>query len=265
MNRLQKKCVIATASFHLLLLVILIVGPAFFNAKPKVDDSRVLDVIPANLVDAAINGGVKNPTPPAPVPIVTPPQPQPIQPAPKPIVQPAPAPQPAPVPVEIKPHTPQVDLHVVTHPAPKDSTPPKPKDDPQAKLRADLLKAAHDLQNKLSPPTAVVVPGDGGVAAANYAQAVKSIYYQAWNEQAAMLPDDAVNDDANTIVSVTIGSDGTVINARIITPPSDARVAAAVQRMLEHVKFIAPFPPGMTDPEWSRNLKFNLKTKQMPE
>ncbi len=35
MNRLQKKCVIATAGLHLLLLVILFVGPAFFNPRPK--------------------------------------------------------------------------------------------------------------------------------------------------------------------------------------------------------------------------------------
>ena len=76
MNRLQKKCVIATAGFHLLLLVILFVGPAFFNSTPKADDSKVIDVIPANLIDAAFNSGVKNATPPPPTPIVTPP-PQP--------------------------------------------------------------------------------------------------------------------------------------------------------------------------------------------
>src|SRR5471032_317304 len=96
MNRLQKKCVIATAGFHLLLLVILFVGPAFFNSKPKVDDSQVLDVIPPNLIDAAFSSGVKNATPPAPTPIVTPPPPQPTPapPAPTPVVQPAPAPAP---------------------------------------------------------------------------------------------------------------------------------------------------------------------------
>src|SRR5471032_1297655 len=77
MNRLQKKCVIATAGFHLLLLVILFVGPAFFNSKPKVDDSQVLDMIPANLIDAEFNSGVKGAQPPPPTPIVTPPQPQP--------------------------------------------------------------------------------------------------------------------------------------------------------------------------------------------
>ena len=53
MNRLQKKCVIATTGFHLLLLVILFVGPAFFWSQEKPDDTPVLDMIPANLVDSA--------------------------------------------------------------------------------------------------------------------------------------------------------------------------------------------------------------------
>ena len=44
MNRLQKKCVIATAGFHLLLLVILFVGPAFFWSREKPDDTPVLDM-----------------------------------------------------------------------------------------------------------------------------------------------------------------------------------------------------------------------------
>ena len=66
MNRLQKKCVIATAGVHLLLIVILFVGPAFFYSKPKADDMQVLDVIPANLIDAAFNSGVANATPPPP-------------------------------------------------------------------------------------------------------------------------------------------------------------------------------------------------------
>jgi hypothetical protein len=60
MNRLQKKCVIALAGVHLLLIVILFVGPAFFYSRPKADDLQVLDVIPAHLIDAAFNSGVAN-------------------------------------------------------------------------------------------------------------------------------------------------------------------------------------------------------------
>jgi len=65
---------------HLLLGVILVVGPAFFYSKPKADDLQVLDVIPANLIDAAFNSGVANaaPLPPAPVTLPPPPPPTPV-------------------------------------------------------------------------------------------------------------------------------------------------------------------------------------------
>ena len=59
MNRLQTKCVIATAGIHLLLLVILFVGPAFFAPRHQEDDSRILTVIPANLIDAPFNSGAR--------------------------------------------------------------------------------------------------------------------------------------------------------------------------------------------------------------
>src|SRR5262245_15530816 len=95
MNRLKKKCIIATVGIHLLLLVILLVGPAFFNQQPKQDSTQVLDVIPANLIDAAFSSGVKGATPPPPQPIV---QPQPPAPQPQPQVAPPPKPQPVPAP-----------------------------------------------------------------------------------------------------------------------------------------------------------------------
>ena len=88
MNRLQKKCVIVTAGVHLLLLLILIVGPAFFSPKPKEDDLQVLDVIPANLIDANASSGVANAQLPPPEPVVRPPEPEPakVEP-PKPVIK----------------------------------------------------------------------------------------------------------------------------------------------------------------------------------
>ncbi len=73
MNRLQKKCVIAITGVHVLLIVILFVGPAFFYSRPKADNIQVLDVIPANLVDASFNSGVANAAPPPPAPPAPPP------------------------------------------------------------------------------------------------------------------------------------------------------------------------------------------------
>jgi TonB family protein len=260
MNRLQKKCIIATAGFHLLLLVILFVGPAFFNSKPKVDDSQVLDVIPANLIDAAFSSGVKNATPPAPTPIATPPQPPP--PAPQPIVQPAPAPQPTlaqrlvkfftpepakPAPVENQTHKIQPDLTPVVHAAPKNSAP----DNSQKQARA-IKSALKTLKSNLTPGTTVDMPGESSAAYANYGDVVVSVYHSAW-----ISPDDMASDNALVKISVTIASDGTVINARIVTPSGDANVDAAVQRMLNRVTFIAPFPNGATEKERPYTINFN--------
>src|SRR6185312_4946771 len=94
MNRLQKKCFIATAGIHLLLVVILVVGPAFFNRQQKTDNTQILEIIPPNLIDAAFNSGVKNAALPPPVPITpqpqqqqqTPPAPKQIEPTPAPSV-----------------------------------------------------------------------------------------------------------------------------------------------------------------------------------
>jgi TonB family protein len=266
MNRLQKKCAIATAGFHLLLLVILFIGPAFFNAHQKPDDSQVLDVIPANLIDAQFNSGVKNAQPPAPAPVSIP-QPQP--PAPKPVVTPPtfaqkleqifkpepvkPVPDLTPVekPEKSQPHKIQVSTQLTTRTAPKNSV-------ADSQRTQAIRNAIRNLKKNLSPSTTVDMPGNSSMAYANYANVVKSIYEQAWTP-----PDDAANDDANTKVSVTIASDGTVISARIIGASGDSGVDASIQHTLDRVTFIAPFPSGTTDKERTYIINFNLKAKRM--
>ncbi len=273
MNRLQKKCVIATAGIHLLLLTILVVGPAFFNPQPKASDTQVLDVIPANLIDAAFSSGVRGATPPAPAPVVVPPpqpvpptpvvQPTPPPPAPKPVVPPPTLSQrlenlfkaepvkPAPEKPEPKPHQIQVNTQLVSRPAPKPSA---TTDNSQRDTRA-ISAAIRNLQKNLSPGTTIDMPGDSTVAYANYASVVKSIYDRAWT-----LPDTIAKDE-NTTVSVTIASDGTVISARILTPSGDAPVDASVQRALDRVKSIAPFPEGTTDKQRTYTIIFNPQVK----
>ena len=97
MNRQQKKCLIATVGFHLLLILILFVGPGFFSQRPKPDNTQLLDVIPSTAVEAALNSGVKSAQPPPPAPPIIqppppdrscrhPPRPTPPQPTPEPVV-----------------------------------------------------------------------------------------------------------------------------------------------------------------------------------
>jgi TonB family protein len=284
MNRLQKKCVIATSGAHLLLIVILFVGPAFFYSKPKADDLQVLDVIPANLIDAPFNSGVANATPPPPAP-VAPPQPPPPAPV---VTPPAPAPAPAPEKVEkaepvkppdklpsedlkpvektakVEPRKIQINTQLVARVSPRDAAAAAAQAEARAaareqQRRAQAIRSAlRDLKGNLTSATVVDAPGSGSAAYANYRDVVGSIYYAAWTP-----PDDAANDDAITRVSVTIASDGTVVAARIVTPSGDAGVDNSIQRALDRVTFIAPFPEGATEKERTFIIKFNLKAKRM--
>jgi protein TonB len=269
MNRLQKKCVIATAAFHLLLLVILFVGPAFFYSKPKADDSQVLDVIPASLIDAALNSGVKNAEPPAPAPIVTPPQPKPAPPAPKPvepvqtlvqrvekIFEPQPKPEvvkPAATPAETG-HKIEPNLTRVVRSS--SSTPKSSKPDnarPNTKSIDSVLK---NLRHNLSSATQIDVPGDSNASYANYASVVKSVYDAAWT-----LPDTIANADENIKVTVTIARNGTVLSSRLVTPSGDSPVDASVQRALDRVQFVAQFPEDSTDKQRTFTIVFNPQIK----
>ena len=68
MSRLQKKCFIVSAGVHLLLFVILLVGPAFLSSKSHSEDAQTLDFYPSKLIEAALTGGGnRNAKAPAPI------------------------------------------------------------------------------------------------------------------------------------------------------------------------------------------------------
>jgi len=298
MNPLQKKCVLATAGFHLLLLVILFLGPGFFHRQPPPDTFTTLKVIPASAVDVALNSGSTaatpapvTPTPPTPV-VTPPPEPTPVPPTPepaKPVVTPEPAPQPEPQPAKpVEPDVPdkpddtpdpmpapkpvkhhEISLKPVVRLVPKkhvhDTT---EEDQAAADEKADRL-ATHrraeqiarltgSLEHNLTSSTDVTVPVPGSQSYANYGQIVKSIYENAWNP-----PDSADSDDASPKVKVVISRDGSVISAHIITPSGDKALDESVQRTLDRVTFIRPFPDGATENERSYIINFNLKAKRM--
>src|SRR6267378_696206 len=96
MDRLQKKCVIASAGLHLLLLLIVVICPAFVGSKHP-QTLPEINFVPSFLVDAAVAGGGNpnarppqvNPKPPEPTPappeqVFTPPQPR-VQSRPEPV------------------------------------------------------------------------------------------------------------------------------------------------------------------------------------
>jgi len=272
MNRLAKKCLIASAALHLLLFVILLVGPAFLSEKSTVNDMPVLEVIPSKLVDELMSGGGNpNAKPPPPAPL-----PEPVKPEPKPekVVKPEPVvkepvkivkPEPVPDEKVTQKPKPQISTKLVT----RSDTDPKAREqakaEAQAKARADAAKRAAEfktalrsLKEGLSSSTTIEVPGPGGEAYANYGQAVISVYQHAW-----VKPDDVTQEVTIVQATVTIARDGTVLSAHITKSSGNSSVDKSVQRTLERVKFVAPFPEGAKEPQRDFNLEFNLKAKQL--
>ncbi|MBI3851325.1 MAG: TonB family protein [Verrucomicrobia bacterium] len=272
MNRLQKKCFVASAALHSLLFVILLVGPAFLSRKNVANDMPVLDVIPSKLVDELMSGGgnpTAQPPPPAPPPEAVKPQPQPekfVKPEPQPIEPPKMA-KPETIPDEkpTRKPLPQVSTKLID----RSNLDPKAKEqakaEAQAKARAEAARRAAEfktalrsLKDGLSSSTTVEMPGPGGEAYANYAQVVKSVYEQAW-----IAPDDVTDESATTKVSVTIDRSGTVISARIIRDSANGSVDKSVQATLHRVKFVAPFPAGAKEQQRTFMINFNLKAKRL--
>jgi len=265
-----------------------VVGPAFLSSKNKSDNSPILDVIPSKLIDAAFSGGGNpNATPPPPAPpappvphLATPPPP----PEPTHVRQPDPPPEPVkevretkPDPNSLetikdhKPRTRDIDLKPVTH-RPDNGKTPKPtatnttadNEDRRVadarKRAADLIGAtARSLRNDVSPGISLETPGTGGGEAyASYDQVVISVYWHAW-----IPPEDTASDAAIIYASVTIESDGTVLSARITKPSRDTSVDKSVQRTLDRVTFVAPFPEGAKDKQRTYTIKFDLKAKRL--
>ncbi len=283
MNRTQKKCLFASLGFHLLLVVILLVGPAFLSSRSKMDDLPVIDFIPLRLTDGTTaGGGNPNARPPAPTP------PTPAPPAAAAAPPPKPAPRPAPEPV--KKSLPADDLKevtrdgeipdkkstgksslntkLVTRNRPSANKTDSATSDADARRQADLARlssqfgsAARSLRSGLSSATVVdepYGPGGGGETFAPYAALVKAIYEREW-----VPPDDTTRDDANVKVTVTIARDGTVTAAHIIGPSGDGKVDESVNRTLNRVKTIAPFPEGAKEKERTYTINFNLKAKRL--
>jgi TonB family protein len=288
MNRLQKKCFIAAAGFHLLLLVILLIGPGFFAPRENTDDITILNYVPANLIDAKMNGG-GNPKVTQPPAQATPTPPQP-QPQPQPQQQPEPQEQKTLLQKILEPVTPkQPDIVPnlekttikVSNDAPAkpakpgisvDLTPVKRSASSGKKSGAKSDSSsqpttssstisgssiASRLRGQLSGSTEVSIPGPGGAAYANYADAVASIYYQAW-----ILPDEATDDNSAVRVKITITRDGSVTAARITKPSGSAALNRSVQQTLNRVQSVAPFPDGAKDDERTFLFEFQPKFRK---
>ncbi len=295
MNGFQKKCFVAVAGMHGLLLLVLIVGTAFLKPEKKIDPSRVITLISFPTVTDGPTRGGASPAPapapaPAPVPVPIPvAQPPEVQPKPAPVPEPIKAaekPKPKPVePVKVAAEIPKVIEKAKPVPTPKPTPKPprvipdlnkpiirKPSDNKaaneaaekaaQQKAAAERAALVKNLLNKVgqnlsSSTTIETSGGTDGAAEINYRDLVLSKYDAAW-----IAPDDVEDTEANTKVRVIIARNGNVISAEIINPSRNAKLDASVRRTITALRHIHPFPESSKDSQRTFIINFNLKARR---
>lgn len=304
MNRLQKKCFVASTATHLLLISLLFVSPAFLTKQEKFENIQVVTLIPDRLIDEPfVGGGAVNPAPPAPVermeptprppetPAPTLPEPEPVKPEPQPPVKKS---EPKPEPVEPRPQKPVEPL-----PTPKktEST-VKPKTD---STEVTSKKPPARITPSFERATNLIARRNDAAANANaarvQAQARQAIFNQAVRQltnslssgteigipgpgsgaymnyalaikalfDAAWQPGDISENSSTVTALVTILKNGTVSGYEIVQKSGNAALDTSVRRALESVPKVPPFPIGAKEDKREFRIHFNLKAKRQAE
>ena len=276
MSRLQKKCFIASTGVHLLLVVILFVGPGFLARPEKAVNVPELNFIPAEVLDAPVqNPGERpagtprpTPTPPAPAPAPRTEQPRQVETARQESNDVKPSHRDA---VELSDHTPRlpkVSTQLVSHNSSNQSTKKSSSTsdsreqqiaEANRQARAAALNAAlRDLRDGGSGGKVVDVRGIGdgvGPSYASYGAWVRKVFEDAW-----VRPDGATGREPVTEISVTVGPDGTIVSSRIEKHSGDSQMDASVQRVLDRVSSVGrPFPEGADKKPRNYTIPFILK------
>jgi len=299
MTRLQKKCLIASACFHGLMVAVFLATAAFRSEPPAITAQQVLTLIPAKVLDTPGVGGDPVPAPvtrqpPLPASPPAPPAPPVVHPAPPPVAPPRPAPPPrtpptppAPVPAVARPGpAPAPRAHTITPSYDSAAPPSRPAPrsaDTSAQTRAAAQASAQaaaqaaqaaareraqevsnafaalgsSVRGRETPVSAMPLPGEGGGEAfVNYDSAVCNVYYNAWT------PEASPHKPTSPIVKIVISRNGNVTSAEFVAKSGDPLLDRSVQRALDAVKEVPPFPPGSTDTERSLFIRFNPEAKQ---
>jgi TonB family protein len=236
--------------FHALILAMLVLGPMLLAKREE--KVRVIDLVPSAVIDKLLAPAAPVAPPPAPAP------PKPKQPEPKKV---QPKPKPKPVPPKPKPEK------ITPKPKPKpkpiirvnlNSNVRKPDAQKEAAKRARQAEANRQtalnrLQDKLSGRTSVNVP-IGRYASADYESLIRKKYMD------ATIHPGAIGGDPVVKVRLVIARNGTVLSARVTGKSGVASWDRSVQKVLDRVKFIKPFPEAMKGSQQTFNLNFNSRS-----
>ena len=234
MSRLKRSCVVGSVVFHALILAMLVLGPMLLAKREE--KVRVIDLVPSEVIDKLLAPAAPVAPPPVPAP------PKPKQPEPK-KVQPKPKPKPKPIPPK-----PKIKVNLNSNVRKPDAQ--KKESQKEAAKRQTAL---NKLQTKLSGRTPVNVPL-GRYASANYESLIRRKYMDATIHPGAISGDPVVK------VRLVIARNGRILSARVTGKSGVASWDRSVQKALDRVKFIKPFPESMKGSQQTFNLNFNSRS-----
>jgi TonB family protein len=272
MDRLTKKAVITSSLLHGTLVLVLLVGPAFLPSEDPIQAKQIIAFIPFKTLETSMSGG-GNPNVEQTIPVTPPtpaPQPERREEPPKREETKRPDPpksEPKPAPKEEdtgwKPRDAskiKVNLNNKVR-TDNSSTKPTPNTSRNNDAAKALVTAANNIGKSASSPVQIQEfrgPGGGGIPYAGFNDALVSAYMRAW-----LIPDDLASASAKVKVTVTLGRDGRVISSRIQSRSGNSALDASVQRALDKVTFVAPFPASVKDAQKTFWLEFDPRAKRM--
>lgn len=242
MGRLKRSCVVGSVVFHALILAMLVLGPMLLAKREE--KARVIDLIPSEVIDKLLSPAAPVAPPPAPAP------PKPKKPEPK-KAQPKPKIKPKPLTSKPKKITPKPKPKIKVNLNSNVRKPDAQKKESQ-KEAAKHQTALNKLQTKLSGRTSVNVPL-GRYASAKYESLIRRKYMDATIHPGAISGDPVVR------VRLVIARNGTILSARVTNKSGVASWDRSVQKALDRVKFIKPFPESMKGSQQTFNLNFNSR------
>ena len=287
MGKLKRSCLAGSFVLHTMIIALLVLGPMLLAKRQE--KVQVIDLIPSEIVDQILSPKVSvtpptttqtKPTPPKPKPVkITKPKPKPTPPRPKPVKTTKPKPKPTPPkpkPIKITKPKPKIKVNLkpvkITKPKPKikvnlkptirrpDSSKVKAQQEAaerarkaNAKRQETLNNSINRLSSNLSGSTAVNAPL-GRLAAANYESLIRKKYMD------ATFHPGAINRDPVVKVRLVIARSGKVLSARIINNSGVTSWDRAVQKSLDRVKHIAPFPKSISGSKKTFTLNFNSRS-----
>ena len=241
MGKLKRSFVAGSFVLHAVIIALLVLGPVLLAKREE--KVQVIDLIPSEIVDQILTPKVAI-TPPAPT--QTKPQPKPAPPKPKPVKITKPKPK---IKVNLKPTVRRPDSSRVK--AQQEAAERARKAD--AQRQQSLNKSLNRLSSNLSGSTAVKAPL-GRLASANYESLIRRKYMD------ATFHPGAISGDPVAKVRIVIARGGNVLSARILNSSGVVSWDRAVQKSLDRVKHIGPFPKAISGAQKTFTLNFNSRS-----